>query len=1172
MGRSDWRRSQPPSAPDAAVVDGAPADASGQLGSARRRAPALEILPPVPLWSILVIAIITFDIALAASYKLPVGALIILFAVTTGCGLWAYYQAGLMVASLMLLMLSLPFSVAFTRFAISPQETLLYLIWVIGALYHPLGTRQWLVRVFTSLSPMARFAILLFALAAAQSAFRLSNPNIIALTDSLRQSVVFPTLLAFIVAYAVRTHHCARMLLYAFAVSALLFALYALALRVLNVGLGNGSVAGRLGSEASVLIQYHPNNLGLYLALGLAFAPALVYSAARSRTLGEWKIAAIASAVTVTATALWLTYSRGALVALAAAGVVIVLGVVAGAKRQRRFIIPGAAVAGALAVLLLYLARHSLGRYAQLLSPGTLLSDPTVQFRLNLYLRAWAIIQAHPLTGIGFGGFAQGSAVPFSPHDTYLDILVATGVFGALGLLLVVGTGIVAAVRAALRLQRLRSPVDAMLMLSIAAALVAFLAQALTDTFTGNPRIFPAVWIFVACAEGTVLALGDRKRASASSARLAMMAADAAPVGAVSPAGHAAMQTPMGPVSGAPPHQQQQDDPLDVDTGEWGDWETDSGKELDWEDAGEEFDWQAEWDPAFDTSGEWPAIRPWDREFAAQREVPSEAPSRARDTGLARERVISQALLRRAPTSYAWNQAYFLWYLAMNFVLSVVIARHLSQRDYGIYTVLLTILTTLLFVFALGLEDVATVFLPRMLSRGGTGLAGALVRRLLLGRLQVLLVVGTLFVLLVPTGLALLTRVGVPIDLAVLNGPFGIRIRTILMAAYLVGNGLVSLESALFASVLRSRVTLIVGGCAQTFNVVLAVVVLALGGGIDGLLAVLAVVAWVTALAYLIPLSGLLLARRHHTMTEGRDITKLMISAWLTNVTNGALGKQSDILLMGAFAVSYVAIGNYNLAYQLANILGVLLISGLGGVGQATMSAALNAGGRERLASVWRTIMMLQVFLTVPILAIAIFRADTIITTLYGTRYSGAIVLLQVFLGATIIGRLVGGGVHQNALYVLGRQRLVLLICWLGLVVNITLDILLIPRFGPYGALAATSVTQIMVGGAQHVLVRRFLPVHYPLAFAIRMLGASVLATVCLVWWSPHTLVGLAVSSVGFIVILLIALFALGTSETPDIQSILELRPDVHARLTRLRDRLLGVRQGQHVSYASSEP
>jgi O-antigen/teichoic acid export membrane protein len=501
---------------------------------------------------------------------------------------------------------------------------------------------------------------------------------------------------------------------------------------------------------------------------------------------------------------------------------------------------------------------------------------------------------------------------------------------------------------------------------------------------------------------------------------------------------------------------------------------------------------------------------------------------------------------------------YTLWYFAMNFLLSVIVARQLTQQEYGVFSILSTILTTLLLVFAFGLEDVATIFIPRALSAGGEGAAGSLTRRLMLGRALTLVMVVAALALLLPWGIRLLAVQGFSVDKSFLSSPYGSYARMALIAAFLIGSGVVTLENALFASMLRSRTTFIVGGLSQALNAALAALILGLGGGVDGLFLTLACVAWLTALAYLIPLRRLLMARGRVPSGHQPAMRGLMVTAWLANVTNGALGKQSDILLMGVFAVGYAAIGYYNLAYQLANILGVLLIAGLGGVGPAAMSAALGAGGRKRLAEVWRATMMLQIVLTIPVLAFGAAQADNIVSTLYGGRYAGAVPLLQIFLVTTLVGRLIGGGVQQSALYVLGRQRLVLFNRWLGLVINIGLDIILIPLYGPFGAAMATSAAQLLVGGVEHLLVRGNLPVRYPLALAGRVVGASALAAACLLWWPPRDILGLAASLGIFLLVLVAGLLVLGQRDGADARRVLELYPGVQARWDRLWNRTLG--------------
>ncbi len=85
---------------------------------------------------------------------------------------------------------------------------------------------------------------------------------------------------------------------------------------------------------------------------------------------------------------------------------------------------------------------------------------------------------------------------------------------------------------------------------------------------------------------------------------------------------------------------------------------------------------------------------------------------------------------------------YALWYFATSFLLSIVITRGLNNVDFGIYTVLTTIIGTITFICAIGLEDTATVFLLRIFTNDGSAATGTLIRRLLVTRVLIIGVVG----------------------------------------------------------------------------------------------------------------------------------------------------------------------------------------------------------------------------------------------------------------------------------------------------------------------------------------------------------------------------------------------------------------------------------------------
>ena len=514
------------------------------------------------------------------------------------------------------------------------------------------------------------------------------------------------------------------------------------------------------------------------------------------------------------------------------------------------------------------------------------------------------------------------------------------------------------------------------------------------------------------------------------------------------------------------------------------------------------------------------------------------------------EPIEADTMLQRAPGGYIWNQIYSLLIFGLSFVLSVIIARGLSAADFGVYAILSSIISVLLLLFAFGLEDAASVFVPRLLARDGRAGAATLIRRMLILRMLVMVGIGALLALGLPL-------VAMPMQVAGLVPPGFAQsvigfdgLRPLLMGVYLAGSAIIALQGAFFASVLKTKATLIIGGVTQTLGALLTLALLHLGYGIDGIFAAQAVMSWVAVLAFLFVLRPYLLGRTDRMSLEGGQVRSLMVSAWLTNISNGALGKQMDIMLMSLFAVSYAAIGYYNLAYQLVSIVAVLLISGLGGVSVAAMSVTYSARGPARLASMWRAIVTLHLLLSAPLQILTFILADSIVTTVYGQSYAGAIPLLRIFLVFSFLGRMLGGGANQSALYVLDQQRIVLATRWIGFALNLTLDILLIQVAGPAGALIATGITQLWVNVVEYLALRRQIANKYPGSLALRVVIYSLFAAIPTMLFPMPGILGLLARGALFVIFFVSAALVFRLGDSRDIVELATLNPRIQWLIT----------------------
>ncbi len=174
----------------------------------------------------------------------------------------------------------------------------------------------------------------------------------------------------------------------------------------------------------------------------------------------------------------------------------------------------------------------------------------------------------------------------------------------------------------------------------------------------------------------------------------------------------------------------------------------------------------------------------------------------------------------------------------------------------------------------------------------------------------------------------------------------------------------------------------------------------------------------------------------------------------------------------------------------------------------AAMAASYSSEDKYTLGTAWRAVSKVQVLLAVPLLAYCVIHATTIAIALYGLKFAAVGPLMQIFLVFNLFQRLAGGGAHQAALYVLGRQRLALLTQGIGLFVTVVIAVLLVPRGGmfggPAGALIAVGISQVGVEFVQMFMAGNLLGRRYPIRFCLRVALALIPPlVVALVWKNP---------------------------------------------------------------------
>jgi len=506
----------------------------------------------------------------------------------------------------------------------------------------------------------------------------------------------------------------------------------------------------------------------------------------------------------------------------------------------------------------------------------------------------------------------------------------------------------------------------------------------------------------------------------------------------------------------------------------------------------------------------------------------------------------AKSLLANSPKSYVFNQAYGLWFFLSWFILMTLITHKVSTEEYGTLAVILTAYNTILYIVAFGLEDAITTYVPRRHAEHGNASAGSLIRRLLLLRIA-MLVVCTIILLF---SLPVLANV---IALLPINGARdianGLRDQQLLahmlpIALYVLGSSISSLLTAVCAAYMRMLAVLVIGSVTQVVLLGVGFLVLQLGFGINGVLWMLAIVILVNATAFVLWLASSVFARGKERYKQPLGpVVKLGVSAWLTNLVNGALLKQASIILLGYFAVSLTLRGFFNLSFQLADSANMLLVAGFGGVGGSALAAAAIGKNYARLGRSWQVLIKVETLLAAPGLVFCLFNAQNIVNILYPKAFAPVGPLLAIFLFFNILVRVLGTTIHQSTLYVINKAHLVVLGQWVGLAAVIALGIFLIPRYGPAGALIADGIAKALTGGLLLAFLWRDLPSKYPIGFTLRFLLALTIAALPGIVWHPTNRILFGLSGGVFLVLCIGLLLLIKPLSDDDLTMIKGMRP-----------------------------
>ena len=439
------------------------------------------------------------------------------------------------------------------------------------------------------------------------------------------------------------------------------------------------------------------------------------------------------------------------------------------------------------------------------------------------------------------------------------------------------------------------------------------------------------------------------------------------------------------------------------------------------------------------------------------------------------------SLARRAAGGILWAQAGKVAETALAFLLSIVVIRRLGPEQYGEYGLLLGLIGLGTLLTSMGFRQVLGKNIPRLLSEDRADSVRYLLRWTLAWRLG--LTCG-LVLLLIPLGELLVGLFHLP-DLS--------QYRWALVLLFLSQNARLLLV-AFFHATLRMKQVLAVNLVLWSASLTLVLVLFAVQG------VSVAAVLYASALASLLSSAvGLVLARGwllkgSASPLPARPLWRYGRTIWLTDFANFGLGTEADVLFMGYFLTDKAQIGFYRAAVMPVERLMGLLFSAWSGLTMPILSEAHAAHGSEGVRRAWASYIKLISVLALPLLILLIAFAEPLLTLLYSDEYLYSARLLQLYALFKLFGFALGHGLSTEMLQTLDREGLALRLRLAAASSNVVLSILLIPRWGAAGAIAATGVAGLLMWSVETVVAARRYRLSYPFGFLLKVLLASSVA------------------------------------------------------------------------------
>ena len=382
--------------------------------------------------------------------------------------------------------------------------------------------------------------------------------------------------------------------------------------------------------------------------------------------------------------------------------------------------------------------------------------------------------------------------------------------------------------------------------------------------------------------------------------------------------------------------------------------------------------------------------------------------------------------------------------MLLGFVNRVIIVRYITQTEYGIYCLALVIISIFVTISMLGLSEGSTRYIAYFRGKKEEGKVRGVISSSIKIAIIASISLATISFFIsdfISVGIFHTHELSSPLKILSIAIPFTVLINVFIA----IFRGFDRVDAKVyFQDIFRPALYLL-------FLIVVVLFGLSFLGVIYAYLVSIAVTCVVFVMYKKSPLP-----MRRNSVTNPMIKELLFFSVPLLAVSMlQMITTWTDTVMLSYFKTPDI-VGLYNAALPLAHLLPIVLVS----MNYLFIPIISQLYSKNLMAEMKRSYTVLTKWIfsaTLPIFFVLFLFPDVMLNFLFGPRYSGATIALQILsVGFFVYASF---GANSGILLTMGKTRLLMKIILIGSIINITLNTALIPSLGVIGAAIASALS-----------------------------------------------------------------------------------------------------------------